>query len=289
MANGKILCAFSDTSTYADVFPSPTSFYLFDYLTDSFTRIKGPIGLDTLHGPSFNTHMLNLPDGSILFSNAGANYYEYIPDSASRPLAAGKPGISGIIKVNCDTFIATGHGFNGISEGSVYGDDWQMASNYPIVRLSSGGSVYYTRTYNWNSTGVMRGTAADTTYFALPAGLPEGTYALQVVVNGNPSDSFSFSTCTITKAGTVTEKPYKMQVYPNPANNMVTVVFGAGQGGAYRIKLINVLGQTVKEEDGEAIIGDNIRRLLLGGIPKGLYTVAIYDRTGVHNSKLVVQ
>ncbi|NOU08308.1 MAG: M48 family metalloprotease, partial [Hyphomicrobiaceae bacterium] len=41
------------------------------------------------------------------------------------------------------------------TEGAAYGDDWQMSTNYPLVRLTSGGgTVYYARTFNWSSTGV---------------------------------------------------------------------------------------------------------------------------------------
>jgi type IX secretion system substrate protein/Kelch motif protein len=287
MVNGKILYALSDTSTFKDEFPSPTYFYEFDYLADSFTEVKGPLGIDTISSPSFNSHMLNLPDGSILFSDAGASYYIYFPDST--PLPAGKPVISQVLKVNCDTFIATGSLFNGISEGSAYGDDWQMASNYPLVRLTAGANVYYARTYNWNSTGVMRGTAADTTYFSLPAGLPEGTYALQVTVNGNPSDSFSFSTCGITGTEMVSQKLTNMYVYPNPAKNQVTVGFGAVHAGRYSIKVLNVLGQAVIEETGNAVVGDNVCHMTLYGIAKGIYTISIQDGTGVRNTKLVVE
>src|SRR5205085_9880711 len=83
-------------------------------------------------------------------------------------------------------------GFNGISEGSEFGDENENDSNYPLIRLSSGGLVYYARSYNWNSTGVQRGTAPDTAYFSLANSTPNGTYSLVVVANGISSDSVSF-------------------------------------------------------------------------------------------------
>jgi hypothetical protein len=88
----------------------------------------------------------------------------------------------------------TGTLLNGISEGAAYGDDAQMNSNYPLLRLTDGsGNVYYARTYNWSSTGVMTGTNVETTEFTLPANLPQGTYSLVVVANGIGSDPELFT------------------------------------------------------------------------------------------------
>jgi hypothetical protein len=81
-----------------------------------------------------------------------------------------------------------------------------MSTNYPIVRLTSGANVYYARTFNWNTTGVQRGAAADTVSFTLPAGLPTGTYSLMVVANGISSDPVSFNTLP-TLSSTLTPSP----------------------------------------------------------------------------------
>ena len=87
----------------------------------------------------------------------------------------------------------TGTLLNGISEGAAYGDDAQMCSNYPLVRMTnSSGDVYYSRTYNWSSTSVMTGNTVMTTEFTPPAGLAPGNYSLVVVANGNSSDPVSF-------------------------------------------------------------------------------------------------
>ncbi len=190
MVNGKILLAVSQTPTSADHFPDSTVFYEFDYTTNAYTRVHAPGSTsDTLLQPSFITNMLCLPDGSILFANQGDDqYYEYQPSGS--PLAAGKPTISQIIGSSCTDFMITGTLFNGITEGACYGDDWQNSTNYPIVRFTSGSNVYYAKTTNWNSTGVMRGASLDTAYFTLPVGIPNGSYTVEVVANGNPSAPF---------------------------------------------------------------------------------------------------
>ena len=193
MVNGKILCTVSPLPTSANHFPSPTSFYEFDYVTNSFTQLGAPGGGTTTNIACYLTNMLDLPDGNVLYSRqSSSQYYIYTP--SGQPVASGKPTISTVTPITCTDYTITGTKFNGISQGATYGDDWQMNSNYPLVRLKSGSNVYYARTYNWNSTGVMRGNAPDTAKFTLPAGLPNGTYSLEVVANGIASNPYSFST-----------------------------------------------------------------------------------------------
>jgi hypothetical protein len=127
--------------------------------------------------------MLVLPDGNILYSHMTSQLYVYHPSGS--PLAAGKPVINNITPNGDGSYHLTGTGFNGISEGATYGDDLQMNSNYPLVRLTSGGgTVYYARTYNWSRTSVMTGSAIVTTEFTPPTSLPAGVYSLAVVANG---------------------------------------------------------------------------------------------------------
>ena len=188
MVNGRILMALSHTPVAGDNFPDTTYYYEFNYLSGTYTQVSAPgTAALFLENSSYISNMLCLPDGTILYANQGDDqYYEYTPGSAA--LAVAKPTLDSVIRVNCDTFTATGKLFNGINEGAAYGDDWQMSTNYPIIRLTSGTNVYYATTYKWNRIGaVMTGALPDTTTFVLPAGLPVGTYTVQVVVNGVPS------------------------------------------------------------------------------------------------------
>jgi hypothetical protein len=116
----------------------------------------------------------------------------YYPDGA--PLADGKPTVQSIRKNSDGSYHLTGVKLCGISAGAAYGDDWEMDSNYPIVRLTnSGGNVYYARTFNWSNSAIQNPNPV-TAEFTLPAGLPSGDYALEVVANGNPSGGVDFVT-----------------------------------------------------------------------------------------------
>lgn len=190
MPNGKILCAVCPVPISGNVFQSPTTFYEYDYVTNTFASVSTPTGGTLSHSSYYGT-MLTLPDGTVLYSDFRNQIYSY--QGGGTPLAAAKPAITAVTQNGDGSYHLTGAQLNGISEGSCYGDDNQNATNYPIVRLTSGSNVYYARTYNWSSTSVATANAAVTTEFTVPATVPTGTYSLVVVANGIASDPVSFT------------------------------------------------------------------------------------------------
>lgn len=190
MVDGKILCCFNAAGS----FNAPTYYFIFDYLTNTFNPISAPNGASSANEPCYYSGMLNLPDGTTMYSDQGQiQYYIYKP--AGAPLPQAKPTIGQIFQTTCDSFSITGTLFNGINEGSGYGDDWQMATNYPIIRLKSTttGNVYYAKTFNWNLTDVATGSTPTSTEFTIPSTLPLSTYWLWVTANGVASDSVLFT------------------------------------------------------------------------------------------------
>lgn len=185
MVNGKVLCALSASQS-----SSSTSFYEYDPMTNGFSEVDGPFG-QIFPMVVYGTRMLDLPDGTVLFSASMSLLFVYQPDGA--PLDSGKPVITSITTNADGSYLLTGTGLNGISAGAAYGDDAQMDSNYPLVRMTDTSSnVYYARTFNWSSTGVMTGTNLVTTQFTLPTNLPPATYSLVAVANGISSDPVVF-------------------------------------------------------------------------------------------------
>ncbi len=204
LTNGKILCAVSPIPTSANHFPSPTTFYEYDYVTNTFAAAPTPAS-GTNHSSYFGT-MLGLPDGTALYSDFNSKVYSYQPDGV--PLAAGKPTITTVTQNADGTFHIVGTQLNGISEGSSYGDDNQNNSNYPIVRLTSGGgAVYRARTFNWSRTSVQTGATPVSTEFAVPQTIPSGSYSLTVIANGIASDpvAFSFTPILVSVPASATE------------------------------------------------------------------------------------
>jgi hypothetical protein len=74
---------------------------------------------------------------------------------------------------------------NGLTQGAYYGDDYQSATNYPLVRITyrKTGRVVYARTFNMSSMAVTP-MLASTAQFQVPAGIPRGKAKLAVVANG---------------------------------------------------------------------------------------------------------
>ena len=199
MVNGKILCAvtaYPPASPNSSSYHTPVFFYEYDPVANSFaTNVPSPTtGSSDASNFSDEYSMLDLPDGTVLFSD-DVNVYVYQPDGS--PLPAGKPTITSITANADGSFHLVGTGLNGISAGAAYGDDRQMDSNYPLVRLTDGsGNVYYARTYNWSSTGVQTGSTPVTTEFTLPTTVFAGggtNYSLVVVANGIASDPVTFA------------------------------------------------------------------------------------------------
>lgn len=242
MANGKVLCAVSPAPTSSGtLFIPPTYFYEFDYITNTFTQIHAPGGVMSLNIACYQTNFLDLPDGSVMYaqnqSSNSSQYYIYTPTGSQT--VSGKPTITGITQTSCTSFQISGTQFNGISQGASYGDDWQMSTNYPVIRLTNGSNVYYCRTFNWNSTGVKRGNQPDDCQFTLPAGLPVGTYSLVVTANGIASDPVSFTpvpylTSTLTAPATCsnTEFTYTPVMVPATATFTWTRAAVAGISNA---------------------------------------------------------
>ena len=140
--------------------------------------------------------MLALPSGQILaVVPGGTNGYLYVYTPTGSAQTAWKPTIAGVAAdANGDgNYTLSGTQLNGLSAGASQGpNDSQMASNYPIVELTSAsGQVYFARTFNWSSAAVATGNRPETTQFSLPAGMPGGTYKLSVVANGIASSPLS--------------------------------------------------------------------------------------------------
>lgn len=170
----------------------PTSFYEYNPTSNTMAQVDGPTGT-TFNTVPYAMKMLSLPDGSVLV-NTGSTLYEYV-SSTGTAVTAFQPAISSIQHNSDGTWLLTGTNLNGFTEGASYGDDFQMATNYPVVRLTgSTGNVYFARTYNWSSTGVQTGAAAQTTQFTLPLGLPADTYTLVVIASGIVSASTTLTT-----------------------------------------------------------------------------------------------
>ena len=300
MVNGKILLsAAPKPSATGGVFRTPTTFYVFDYRMNKYTQVSTPGGAISANVPVYVTMMLNLPDGSIMCGYQDTSRYYVFKPTGTLPAAA-KPVISKVTKNTGPSYTITGTLFNGISEGACYGDDWQMSTNYPIVRLIDGSNnnVYYASTYNWNSTGVRRAGLKDTSQFILPAGLPQKTYSLYVVANGIASLPVSFTPGFVAETSDIIASSAKqavssissVSISPNPANGFTALHFSVSKSSMATVKVFDLNGREVNTVLNENIsAGEQSIRINTSNYASGTYIVKIITEEGTQNVKLIVQ
>jgi hypothetical protein len=138
-----------------------------------------------LNGVSEQGPPLLLPTGQImilgysavtLYTPTGSPKASWAPTIATYPSSI-TPG---------STYKITGTQFNGLSQAMAFGDEYQNATNYPLVRITNNasGKVYYARTHDHSTMGVATGSATVSTNFDVPSGIASGASALVVVANG---------------------------------------------------------------------------------------------------------
>ncbi len=93
------------------------------------------------------------------------------------------------------TYKISGTQFNGLSQAASFGDEYETATNYPLVRIinKSTGHVFYAKTHDHSTMGVATGSAIVSTNFDVPANMETGASSLEVVANGIPSAPVSIT------------------------------------------------------------------------------------------------
>jgi hypothetical protein len=173
--------------TCPGIFGSPVTFYEFNGSTFTVTVKPSNVGAQNT---SYEGRFLDLPTGQVLFTVADGSTKEaavYTPTGSANPAWA--PVITGLQSQTLtpgSTYTIKGTQFNGLSSGASYGDDAQMNSNYPLVRITQGTNVVYCKTHNHTSMGVATGATIVGTRFDVPAtsALVTGAATIEVVANG---------------------------------------------------------------------------------------------------------
>ncbi|TLY75424.1 MAG: hypothetical protein E6K43_05300 [Gammaproteobacteria bacterium] len=167
------------------IFNTPASFLEWD----GTSLTQAPPAPNASNDSSFYGNFLVLPTGQILFTDfffvslynpVGIYNLAWAPVIRSAPSVI-RPGGS---------YVISGYRFNGMSQASAYGDDFQSATNYPLVRITNNrtGHVFYSRTHDHSSMAVAS-TSLVSTHFDVPRPQEHGASRLEVVVNGIPSAS----------------------------------------------------------------------------------------------------
>ena len=190
LPNGKVLAACAPF--VVNNWGSPI--YFIEYDPFGNTLIEAPTPPNNAKQLYWSRLML-LPTGQVLFSPSSSDVQCYTPDGD--PQDAWRPVITSVSRHGTpsatDYYLLTGLQLNGLSQGNMYGDDCNPATNYPLVRLHNPKThqVFFARTYHFSTRAVSAPNAPQSVRFTA-AHAPHGHYELWVVANGISSHCFHF-------------------------------------------------------------------------------------------------
>lgn len=164
------------------IYKAPSSF--FEYNGTAFTQV--PSTANASHDPSYAGRFLVLPTGQVLWTDGSTDVEIYTAKGS--PKAAWAPTITSYPTsvTPGQTYSITGTQFNGLSQGAYYGDDAQMATNYPLVAIRNRktGHVFFCRTHDHSTMGVATGSTPVSTNFDVPTNIETGASDIIVGANG---------------------------------------------------------------------------------------------------------
>jgi hypothetical protein len=166
-------------------------------LPNGSVLVEGEVGSYLWDGATLKTtlstpgSLLVLPTGQVLVGGTEV----YNPTGTYQ--AAWAPTITSFTTTvtRGSTYKISGTQFNGLSQAAAFGDEFETATNYPLVRITnnSTGHVFYAKTHNHSTMGVATGAAIVSTNFDVPATMETGASSLVVVANGIPSAPVSIT------------------------------------------------------------------------------------------------
>jgi hypothetical protein len=135
--------------------------------------------------------LLVLPNGEVLVTGGTTQIYGGLghADPTWAPTIANAP----TTLTRGSTFNISGTQFNGLSQAGSVGDEFNVASNYPLVRIanSASGHVVYARTHGHSTMGVATGSVTVSTHFDIPSNTEPGASTISVIANGITSSPVS--------------------------------------------------------------------------------------------------
>jgi hypothetical protein len=185
LPNGNVLIAASggpetaDSGYYSE---PPVGFFEFD----GHRYVAEPTIPNAANDESGSVNLLLLPTGQVLAVDGTTDVEIYTPES-TRHEPEWEPVILYAPRIVSagESYRLEGLRFNGMSQASMFGDEDQSATNYPLVRITNLRTkhVFYGRTHDHSSMAVASDQVVSTR-FDVPAGQESGLSLLEVVANG---------------------------------------------------------------------------------------------------------
>ena len=114
-----------------------------------------------------------------------------------------------------------------------------------------------------------------------------GSYTVTLTISNECGSATGINVVdVVTSVDEASAEGEKMNIYPNPANAVLTVELGQAPGGALRLVITDMAGRTVRD----IAITAQRTELTIADLPSGLYTAALHTgNTLVHRTRIAVQ
>jgi len=159
------------------------------------------------------------------------------------------------------------------------------AYNYTIQISKHNANVWTTYTITPNSHYYFSALARSTSY----------DWMIRTNCNAAQTNVSAWSTVqTFTtlahRDADETDNSTSFNVYPNPANDRVTVRFNSdNENAAFNIRLMDMTGRDIINYVFKAVIGENQYQMNLSTVAKGVYMVILQSNDGTLQKKIIVQ
>jgi hypothetical protein len=205
--NGNVIV---EGSPFSGTFSTPSAFYEWNGTT--LTSFPNPPNVTNT--ASYQGHLLVLPNGQIMYTDYSTDV-EFLT-SVGTYSSSWQPTITSVPSTldAGTTYTISGTQFNGLSQGAAYGDDFQDATNYPLVKIVNTGTghVFYAKTHNHSTMGLATGSTIVSTSFDVPSGIETGVSTLYVIANGIPSAGTSVTISGATSGFSLSANPTSVSV-----------------------------------------------------------------------------
>ncbi|MBI4931023.1 MAG: T9SS type A sorting domain-containing protein [Bacteroidetes bacterium] len=153
----------------------------------------------------------------------------------------------------------------------LFGNSKAQTYSQPAEVISSGGGE--STGGNYSNFGVIGETFVD--------------YS---VIGGNYNTSIGFLYASDAVTG-IDEENFNNQIiriFPNPTPGKFTLSMELTKSDDFEIKLLNVIGQVIYEENLGRVFGKYQKTIELNGYAKGVYTLELITKEGILNNKLII-
>ena len=164
---------------------APARYVEYDWKTNSWIDLpEDLINLPSWSGPNM-TFFLPLPHGQVMVAEGGG--IEFFTGTGS-PEASWAPIVSSVSSLDLapkTQYTISGKQLSGLTQGQQWGDEWQAATNYPLVRIVNNAShhVFYATTSGISSTSITP-MVPSTFNMTIGSNFEDGPSKLYVVATG---------------------------------------------------------------------------------------------------------